>query len=63
MSLSKLKKIKSDIEKLIDNYDANDILAPIPNLELCLEELESAIEEMKEYERSPDVDGNNDEED
>lgn len=51
MSLAKLKKIKSDIEKLINNYDANDILAPIPNLELCLEELESAIEEMKEYER------------
>ena len=53
MSLAKLKKIKSDIEKLIDNYDANDILAPIPNLELCLEELESAIEEMKEYEKDP----------
>lgn len=53
MSLAKLKKIKSDIEKLIDNYDANDILAPIPNLELCLEELESAIDEMKEYEKDP----------
>lgn len=51
MSLSKLKKIKTDIEKLITNYDENDILGPIPNLELCLEELESAIEEMKEYER------------
>ena len=60
MSLSKLKKIKSDIEKLITIYDENDILAPIPNLELCLEELESAIEEMKEYEKDPGTDDDED---
>ena len=60
MSLAKLKKIKSDIEKLIDNYDANDILAPIPNLELCLEELESAIEEMKAYEKDPGAEDDED---
>ena len=60
MSLAKLKKIKSDIEKLIDNYDANYILAPIPNLELCLEELESAIEEMKAYEKDPGAEDDED---
>ena len=60
MSLSKLKKIKSDIEKLITIYDENDILAPIPTLELCLEELESAIEEMKEYEKDPGADDEDD---
>jgi hypothetical protein len=56
LSLVKLKKIKKDILALISNYDANDILGPIPNLELCLEELESAIEEMSEYEKSDSSD-------
>jgi hypothetical protein len=56
LSLIKLKKIKKDISALISNYDANDILGPIPNLELCLEELESAIEEMSEYEKSDSSD-------
>jgi hypothetical protein len=54
LSLVKLKKLKKDIENLIDVYDSKDIIAPIPNLEEACECLESAIEEMTEYKRIDD---------
>jgi hypothetical protein len=44
--LDKLKKIKSDIEKLILKMDSEGIYGPIGFLESCLDEIEMAVEEV-----------------
>ena len=49
LSISKLNKIKKELDTLIENYTENDILGPIPNLEIAVEEVEAAIEEYKAY--------------
>lgn len=45
----KVKKIKSEIQKVIDKLDSNDIIGPISYLEEALENLDAALEEWELY--------------
>ena len=45
----KIKKVKSDIQKVIDKLDSNDLVGPIPFLEEALENLDAALEEWELY--------------
>ena len=45
----KLKKIRKQINDLIEQMDNNGIYGPIPYLETILEELEAAQQELKEF--------------
>lgn len=45
----KLKKLISDIKKLIDKLDESDVLGPVGYLEEAIENIESAMEEWNYY--------------
>lgn len=59
MFIGKINKLINEVNKLIDQLETEAILGPISNLELCLEELLEAKDEIKFY----DSDSENEDDD